>query len=609
MTLHNTTESFESDGLEEALAEHRAADPDYDARMAALEAFTRDAIAWYCQEHGITESELTGAHWLWVERDYEKHLQAVEREKRQARRNGKANGASEPSSNYGANALADQCAEMAATPEGSRNDFLNRSAVKMASLVAAGVLDEQTARDALYDAAIESGLTHRETLATIESGMRHGLTTPRDIEPLPEYEGAKLVFLRDSEDGEFWTSRPELEHVRDYARAKRVSPWATLGVVLARVVTAVPHGVVLPGVIGSEASLNLFVALVGPSGGGKGASERAAADAVKINGNVETATIGSGEGIAHLYAHRVPKTREIERDRTAVLFTIPEVDSLTALGHRQGATLLPELRKAWSGEALGFSYADPAKRLPIAAHSYRLCLVVGVQPGRAGALLDDTDGGTPQRFLWLPTTDADAPDVTPEAPTPLGWEAPPLGARVRESYGRVVMGIPDEAREVITSNRLVTLRTGVPPLDAHAPLNRLKIAAALALFAGRLDVTADDWELAGVIMGVSDATRTGVVTHLSRERSKVNKARAEAEGDRAVIVESKRRDADTGRVAQGILRAVKKRPDGSTFTRRDLARLAAGRDRRAHAEPAIDALIAAGELAELDGHYSLRVAA
>src|SRR5664280_1944403 len=125
------------------------------------------------------------------------------------------------------------------------------------------------------------------------------------------------------------------------------SPWAVLVVALARAITTIPPYVVLPPLIGSDASLNLFVALVGPSGMGKGAAEGAARDALDM-GEVFTATVGSGEGVAHLYSHW--EKGGVVRDRSAVLFTVPEVDILTALGSRVGSTILSVLRSAFSGE-------------------------------------------------------------------------------------------------------------------------------------------------------------------------------------------------------------------------------------------------------------------
>ena len=189
----------------------------------------------------------------------------------------------------------------------------------------------------------------------------------------------------------FWDERKILRHLHDYARARRVSPWAVLGVTLARIITATPVEVALPPIVGGKASLNLFVGLVGPSGSGKGAAEAVSADAVHV-GYITSHNVGSGEGIAHGYKRRIKGELEWVDDRHAVLFSVPEIDSLAAQGDRRGATLMPQLRSGWTGEQLGFGYADPTKRIIVEAHQYRLCLVAGIQPGRAACLLDDADG-------------------------------------------------------------------------------------------------------------------------------------------------------------------------------------------------------------------------
>jgi hypothetical protein len=59
-----------------------------------------------------------------------------------------------------------------------------------------------------------------------------------------------------------------------------------LGVVLARVAAVTPPRLVLPALVGGQASLNPYIGLVGPAGAGKGAAEAAAADAVNL-GHVE----------------------------------------------------------------------------------------------------------------------------------------------------------------------------------------------------------------------------------------------------------------------------------------------------------------------------------
>ena len=98
----------------------------------------------------------------------------------------------------------------------------------------------------------------------------------------------------------FWEARPALQHTLTLARARGVGPWATLGGVLARAIATIPPEITLPGIIGSRMSLNLFIALVGPSGGGKGAAEATALDGFSLP-FVDIVPLGTGEGIARTY--------------------------------------------------------------------------------------------------------------------------------------------------------------------------------------------------------------------------------------------------------------------------------------------------------------------
>jgi hypothetical protein len=66
-----------------------------------------------------------------------------------------------------------------------------------------------------------------------------------------------------ADHAEFWELTDTLRHTRDFARARRVSPWAMLGVALARVVATVPPSVQIPPLVGGRASLNLYIGLVG----------------------------------------------------------------------------------------------------------------------------------------------------------------------------------------------------------------------------------------------------------------------------------------------------------------------------------------------------------
>jgi hypothetical protein len=88
------------------------------------------------------------------------------------------------SGGYAAAALAGAVAELSAMREGSRrNNALNRKAFHLGGLVAGGALDHSQVRDELLRAAEANGhvAKHglRQTLATINSGLRAGAARPR----------------------------------------------------------------------------------------------------------------------------------------------------------------------------------------------------------------------------------------------------------------------------------------------------------------------------------------------------------------------------------------------------------------------------------------------
>jgi hypothetical protein len=403
---------------------------------------------------------------------------------------------------------------------------------------------------------------------------------------------------------EFWGEREALELLRGWSRSRMTSPWATLLAGLCRVCCWVPPRAVLPAIVGGAASLNLFAALVGPSGAGKGAAEAVAAEALALAGHdVFGANVGSGEGIAHAYAHRVKG--EVVMDREAVLFSVPEVDSLTALGNRQGSTLLSQLRSAWTGERLGFAYADATRRIPLEAHGYRMCLVLGVQPGRAGPLLGDSDGGTPQRFVWVWVTDPHGPrpDALPETPAPLAWQwgdrdqVKILSSSVGNS--RIVFEVCEAARSDILDNRYSQQRGSTDAIDGHTMLCRLKVAAALGVLDGRLSVTDDDWRLSQTVMAVSSQTRDSVQASLTRTREAADTARGRSDGRRQSVAEETLWVAKVSRVSQRLLTILEagKAPEGT------LTNKVTSRDREAVPE-ALEALEKTKRLSrtEQDGH-------
>ncbi|MGC0362921.1 hypothetical protein ABH922_000905 [Rhodococcus sp. 27YEA15] len=324
----------------------------------------------------------------------------------------------------------------------------------------------------------------------------------------------------------FFDATPELQIIRQWARARYAAVWAVFGGVLLRVAATTGPEVQLPGVIGGRASLNLLCAFVAPSGGGKGISDKVARLAWRAP--IVERPIGSGEGIAATF---VPPKKEGVEPITKAIINVPEIDTLAGIASRQGSILLAQLKSAAMGEQLGQANSSEATTRIVPPHSYRLCMSVGAQPAHTGVLFDDTTGGTPQRFLWFPTTDPDMPaDVTPD-PEPLNARLP-FWQPDADGVIEIVYG-PPEITEMIIGAHIARQRGQEDALDGHAMLTRLKVAASLAILHHRIVVSELDWQLSGVVMEVSNRTRDWVVAESKKvARQKVrDRALVRAAGD------------------------------------------------------------------------------
>lgn len=494
---------------------------------------------------------------------------------------------------YALAALVRECDALAAmAPDTGRNSTLNEAAFRMARHIGAGSIDVDTVRDALEQAARRCGLPQHEIDTVLRDNENGGLVTgqahPRHVPPRAERTDDVTVIDTPETVDALW-ERPALVHIHQFALARRCSPLAVLAVVLVRALATVPPHVVLPPLVGSYGALNAFVAIVGASGSGKGSAERCAEDAVDM-GRLRVVPTGSGEGIAALYTRR-EKGKNVDNEERSALVSVAEVSTLTALKARQGATILGELCKAWSGEQLGFQNADPERTRIVLKHTYRLCAVVGVQPTKAFGLLDETDQGVPQRFLWVSSLDRNAPDVPPAEPKPIvldtdlhRWYAP---------FGKFVITMPDMVAKTVDEVRLSRLRGDGEPLDGHALQTRMKLAVAFAVLDGRTGVTDDDWDLSGRLMVISDRVRAHAVATLQRAADVSNEARGRSEGARAAAAAETVAKAAIRRIAPKI--RVRIEAAGGSMTPSEVRRTVAQRD-RVYVQDAVDALVEAGEV-------------
>jgi hypothetical protein len=86
---------------------------------------------------------------------------------------------------YGKRALDGELDRLRGAREGDRNATLNNVAIAVGELVAGGEIVRGDGEDALHSVAIGMGLTEHETRATIQSGLNHGMKSPRSAQNTP----------------------------------------------------------------------------------------------------------------------------------------------------------------------------------------------------------------------------------------------------------------------------------------------------------------------------------------------------------------------------------------------------------------------------------------
>lgn len=508
---------------------------------------------------------------------------------------------------------------------GSRHDATTRHVLALLRFAEQGRPGVRRALERLFLAFVDAVTGDGRTLTSAQGEFRRMLTNPRGhalIAATPTIDFDELAGLAEAQvaaappapptppagaaapgipDDGFWDSRESLSHIRDSAYARRAAPWGVLGSACARAISTVPHTVTLPPLIGGPASLNAFVAMVGPSGAGKGAAEAVARELVPHDAGIGAVEVGSGEGLAHQYVRRASASeRKNGPDcdengmiwlRRSVAFSVTEVDTLGALDKRTGSTLMGRMRSAWSGEPLGFAYATAEKALVVGHHDYRLTMTVGVQPQRAAALLDGTAGGTPQRFLWAGVTDPRIRRLPgrPAAIVPLllpdDWPDGPW-----------TMPVPDIAADTVIDAHVARQRGEGDALDGHSLLCRLKVMAALCVLDGRIEPNEEDWALSGLVMAQSDRVRQSVVDELAEAQRAEAAERGGLTGVERDAAEGAAYAAKLDRVCGVILRGVERlEAAGKPATEGMIGRLIAGRDRSMKAD-ALEALILHREL-------------
>jgi hypothetical protein len=372
-----------------------------------------------------------------------------------------------------------------------------------------------------------------------------GFTSPAAIEAAPPASAVPAGDL--TLPDEFWQARESLRRIRQAAHSRVRSGDVVFYGTLARLAAMAPHTLRADTGVGTPASLNLFAAIVGPSGGGKSSGLSVSRDLVKANGYLEEFPLGSGEGVAEAYmGEAMEGTGQMAKDgsekqakvrkmvRHNALFHTDEGQSLTKLIERAGSTVGETLRSAWSGETIGQKNgrADTTRTVP--ARSYAAGLMIGFQPSTALPMLADFEAGTPQRFLWCWAVDDAIPprsarvlwpgELASPFPPDVPTDLPPPGVVVSAPPPKMIgesihfaEAILDELYDIEHAKNTGTLPAGhwllrpasneLDPMRSQHPVLKVKIASLLCLLDGRRTVDLDDWRLAQIVLDTSDRVR------------------------------------------------------------------------------------------------------
>jgi hypothetical protein len=140
-----------------------------------------------------------------------------------------------------------------------------------------------------------------------------------------------------------------------------------------------------------------------------------------------------------------------------------------------------------------------------------------------------------------------------------------------------VLELPPTVVDEIRAEHLAKRRGEVAEakaLDSHAMLARLKVAVGLMWLNGRTDkVSEEDWDLAGIVLAVSNAARSSVLAAMKSNTTKAARARGRQDAEREAVKVDVLRDRTIARLIIGVrdklrtenhqkLNALKKRFSG-----------------------------------------------
>lgn len=191
------------------------------------------------------------------------------------------------------------------------------------------------------------------------------------------------------------------------------------------------------------------------------------------------------------------------------------------------------MRSAWSGKALGQQNAGKDRQRRIPRGSYNFGMTFCFQEEHAGPILGDAGGGTPQRMFFALGRDPNIPDDPPAWPGPIGWVPFNLGPQGEVTLIDVATPVAKGIQKRFLARQRGELVTD--PLDSHADLMRLKLAAILGFWEKRWAVSEEDWALAGLLTAYHVAVRSYAIGTLRSHAAHKDEMATNKEAFRHVV--------------------------------------------------------------------------
>lgn len=369
---------------------------------------------------------------------------------------------------------------------------------------------------------------------------------------------------------------PGLGRADRWAKCTGVYLHGLVTALIARSTALVPPNVVLPsrqGLTIAKAmgvSVNAFGLLCGPSAAGKTVTMSVASAAIPVSGfGIITIGDGTAEGICR--DARNTDKKYVEITATNVLVEADEFDSVAEEMGRPGSKLDAFTRKVWVGVEAGSTASDKKKNAPMPAHSTRVCMLYGAQPGAVAPLIAQAGRGTPQRFdfglagvihsrdhdklygtvpgvqilenqnrlpWWTPT--GLPPGYQPPEPNEDGVIVTEGGLPGYDDAPPIWVGVPDVVQKIIAAegdraaDRAAdwdrARREDEAGVSGHNVLLQEKMAFAIASWDGEYNIAQEHWDAAELLLEMRQLVYDAAVIEARIADGKVKTKEGEGKG-------------------------------------------------------------------------------